>query len=118
MKSLWLDEGGAVLSFELMLLLVGLVIGITIGMVILRDAVISEFQCIAVAVNALNPGYAWADLQYDGNGVSGAMVNGTDASVGTLGIDVGNGVISGDITWGGEVSPLSDSMPTTTIASP
>jgi hypothetical protein len=117
MKSLWLDEGGAILSFELMLLMVTLVIGVSIGMVILRDAIISEFQCIAVAVNALNPGYAWADLAYDGN-LGGAMVNGTDASVTTLDIGVGNGVILGDISWGGEVTPTSDSMPITTIASP
>jgi hypothetical protein len=117
MKSLWLDEGGAILSFELMMLLVGLVIGVSIGMVILRDAVISEYQCVAAAVNSLNPGYAWSDLIYDG-GTSSAMVNGTDASVTTLGIGVGSGVIQDSISSGGEVFPVTDSMPAVTITSP
>jgi hypothetical protein len=119
LKKLWLDEGGAILSFELMLIMVILVIGISIGMVVLRDAVISEFQCIALAVNSLNPGYAYADLLYAGNLGAEAMVNGTDASITTLGIDVANGVILGDIAAGGIVTPAPDTYPSvTTIVSP
>ena len=33
MRSLWLDEGGGVLSFELVLTLVSLLIGISVGIV-------------------------------------------------------------------------------------
>jgi hypothetical protein len=76
LKSLWFDEAGAILSFEFMLLLVILVIGISIGMVILRDAIVSEFQLVAAAVNSLDPGYGWAGLVYTGTS-SGAYVNGS-----------------------------------------
>ena len=39
LKRLWLDEGGAVLSTELILLLVITVIGMVVGLTALRDAV-------------------------------------------------------------------------------
>jgi hypothetical protein len=119
LKKLWSDESGAILSFELMLIMVILVIGSSLGMVILRDAIISEFQCVALAVNSLNPGYAIADLAYAGNlAIPNAMINGTDASITTMAIAVANGVIVGDIAAGGIVTPAPDAMPTTTIVSP
>jgi hypothetical protein len=80
LKGLWLDEGGAILSFEFMLLLVIVVIGISIGMVILRDAIVTEFQLVAAAVNSLDPGYGWGPLTYIGTS-SGAYVNGSQDTV-------------------------------------
>jgi hypothetical protein len=122
LKKLWLDEGGAILSFELMLIMVILVIGITLGMVVLRDAIISEYQCVALAVNALYPGYAIADLQYAGNlAIPNAWIAGSDATSATLAIAPGNGIIIGDISAGGAVTPTPDAwadVAATTIASP
>ena len=80
MKRFWMNESGALLSFELLLLLVIVVIGVSVGMVILRDAVVTDFQNVAAAVNSLDPGYAWSGLAYAGT-MSGAYVNGsTDAT--------------------------------------
>ena len=59
LKKLWLDEGGALLSVELILLVVITVIGISVGMVVLRDAVVTQFQSLAAAVESVDTGYAW-----------------------------------------------------------
>ena len=72
LKSLWLDEGGAVLSLELVLLLVILVIGATVGMVILRDAVVCTYQRVASAVDSIDPGFGWTGLEYVGAGSNSA----------------------------------------------
>lgn len=81
LKKLWMDEGGALLSVELILLIVITVIGITVGMVVLRDAVVAEFQDVAAAVSSIDPGYGWAGLVYtDLNGTTAptnAYVNGS-----------------------------------------
>jgi hypothetical protein len=106
LKKLWLDEGGALLSVELILLVVITVIGITVGMVVLRDAVVCEFQGLAAAVNSIDSGYGWAALVYTGE-TSGAYVNGSiydsdadfTAGLGVIANDVDGGlgqVISGD----------------------
>ena len=96
LKKLWLDEGGAVLSVELILLLVIVVIGISVGMVILRDAVVSEFQWIAAAVNSLDPGYQIAGIGYENAFGPAAYTSSTDASGGILGIGPGIGQIAMD----------------------
>ncbi len=95
LKRLWLDEGGAILSTELILLMVILVIGLTVGMVVLRDAVVSEFQGLAAAVNSIDSGYAWSYLEYLGDN-SSAYVNGSiyDSSADFL---AGDGVIANDV---------------------
>ena len=117
LKNLWLDEGGAVLSFELMLLLVIVVIGVSVGMVILRDAVVSEFQCVAAAINTLNPGYMIADLQYTGTS-STASVDGTDASLATLGIAAGTGQIVDSVVGSGVVAAASETSIPVPVVSP
>ena len=76
LKRLWLDEGGAVLSVELILLIVITVIGVSVGMVVLRDAIVTEFQDLAAAVNSIDTGYAWRALQYTGANDT-AFVNGS-----------------------------------------
>ena len=77
LKKLWLDEGGALLSVELILLIVITVIGISVGMVVLRDAIVTEFQDLAAAINSVDPGYGIAGLSYENlSGTSSAYVNG------------------------------------------
>jgi len=90
LKKLWLDEGGALLSVELILLIVITVIGITVGMVVLRDAVVAEFQDVAAAIDSIDPGYGWAGLTYtDDNsiGSSSAYVDGSAYSSATAAPD-------------------------------
>jgi hypothetical protein len=76
LNKLWLDEGGALLSVELILLIVITVIGITVGMVVLRDAVVTEFQSVAAAMNSVDTGYGWSELEFIGVNSSG-YVNGS-----------------------------------------
>jgi hypothetical protein len=114
LKKLWLDEGGALLSVELILLVVITVIGITVGMVVLRDAVVSEFQDLAAAVNSIDCGYAWSGLTYTDNTVTGAMVNGSvfdPSTQETLGEGLINNVVD-------PVENLCDMQEPVTITSP
>ena len=74
LKRLWLDEGGAILSAELCLIMVLLVIGMVVGLTALRDAVDFQLTDIAAAIAAIDPGYEFNGLQYNGicSGVGGA----------------------------------------------
>jgi hypothetical protein len=65
LKSLWLDEGGAVLSSELILLAVILVIGLSVGMVALRDAVDAQFVELALSIAAIDTSFSYDGLSYD-----------------------------------------------------
>jgi hypothetical protein len=99
LKKLWLDESGALLSMELILLMVITVIGISIGMVVLRDAMVSEFQGLAAAVNSIDPGYGWSSLEYAGINSSG-YVNGStyDSSSEVEGAGLIDNFVTGDNT--------------------
>jgi hypothetical protein len=98
LKKLWMDEGGALLSVELILLVVITVIGITVGMVVLRDAVVSEYQSLAAAVNSIDTGYGWSYLEYAGTN-SSAYVNGS-VYLSSL-EDIGTGLINNSVVGDG-----------------
>jgi Flp pilus assembly pilin Flp len=66
LKRLWLDEGGAILSAELCLIMVLLVIGMVVGLTALRDAVDFQLADIAAAIAAIDPGYEFTGLTYTG----------------------------------------------------
>ena len=76
LKNIWSDESGALLSVELILLMVITVIGITVGMVVLRDAIVTELQDLAAAINSVDAGFGWGQLEY-GSATSSAYVNGS-----------------------------------------
>ena len=65
LKSLWLDEAGAVLSIELILLTVILVIGLTVGMVAVRDAVDAQFVEMALSIAAVDTSFSYDGLLYE-----------------------------------------------------
>jgi hypothetical protein len=65
LKSLWLDEGGAVLSAELILLTVILVIGVSVGMVAVRDAVDAQFVELALSIAAVDTSFGFDGITYD-----------------------------------------------------
>jgi hypothetical protein len=99
LNKLWLDEGGALLSVELILLIVITVIGISVGMVVLRDAVVTAFQDVSAALNSMDPSFSLDGLVYESTSInstgSSATVSGSAYdSVTTVG-DYGNSVVAG-----------------------
>lgn len=91
------------MSTELILLLVITVIGVSVGLVVLRDAVVSELQMVASAINAIDPGFGWTDLVYVNSQGTNSSVNGTLATAGVLGWDIGMGMINDEVVSGGNV---------------
>ena len=67
-KKLWADEGGAILSAELILIMTILVIGLIVGLKTLQDAVVTELADVAGAIGALNQSYAISAVQSCGGG--------------------------------------------------
>jgi hypothetical protein len=108
LRKLWLDEGGAVLTTELILLLVITVIGISVGLVVLRDAVVSELQMVASAINVIDPGFGWTDLVYVNATGTSSAVNASLATVTSLGWDVGTGLINNEVVAGGNYEYAGD----------
>jgi hypothetical protein len=80
LKRLWLDEGGAILSAELLLLMVILVIGLTVGMVAVRDAIDSQLGELALSIAAVDTGFGFTGLAYEDT-----LSNGTTPSSGYVG---------------------------------
>jgi hypothetical protein len=83
-KRLWLDERGAVLSFELILLLAITVIGIalgSVGTVGLANSLIAKFRDVAGAADSLDATYTTSALAYTGNsGNTNAWVGRSDGT--------------------------------------
>jgi len=63
LTQLWKDEAGFVISSELLIIVTIMVIGLIVGMVAVRDAVVQELADVAAAIGAL-------DQSYQYNGVS------------------------------------------------
>lgn len=75
-KELWLDQCGAILSAELVLIMVLLVIGLIVGLTALRDAIALQLGDVAGAVAALDPGFEFGGLTYNSNGAFGGTALG------------------------------------------
>ena len=75
---LWADDAGFVVSTELVLASTLLVIGITVGQVTLRDAVISEIADTASAINDINQSYSYTSVTGHSSSVAGSSF--TDAT--------------------------------------
>jgi hypothetical protein len=61
LQRLWIDQDGFVITSELLLIVTILVIGLIVGMVAVRDAVVQELGDVAAAIGALDQSY-----QYNG----------------------------------------------------
>ena len=57
LSKLWADDGGFIISVELLFIAVILVIGLIAGWANLRVAIITEYMTLGNAILALNPGY-------------------------------------------------------------
>jgi Flp pilus assembly pilin Flp len=77
LKRLWTDEGGAILSAELILIMTILVIGLIVGLKTLQDAVVTELADVAQAIGALNQSYSFTGFQDTGCGTTLAMTPGS-----------------------------------------
>jgi hypothetical protein len=60
MKNLWNDEGGFIISAELILVSTILVVGLIVGLVELQSAVIHELNDVGEAIGSLNQSYSFA----------------------------------------------------------
>ena len=65
LKRLWADEGGAILSAELILIMTMLVIGLITGLHAVQKAVVSELADVAQAIGALNQSYAFTGFKQE-----------------------------------------------------
>lgn len=62
LKKLWNDEGGAIISAELILVLTVLFCGLAVGLVSLRDAVVTELADVGHAIGSLNQTYSFGGV--------------------------------------------------------
>jgi hypothetical protein len=68
---LWNDEGGAILSAELILIMTMLVIGLIVGLHAVQKAIVTELVDVAQAIGSLNQSYIYMGFQAgNGNQVS------------------------------------------------
>ena len=58
MKNFWMDEGGALLSMEAVLLATILVIGVVVGLSALQDAVVQELADVGAAIGSVNQSFS------------------------------------------------------------
>ena len=58
-RKLWNDEAGVIISAELVLILTIVVIGVVVGLVQVRQAVVAEFQDLSLAFSHLNQSYGF-----------------------------------------------------------
>ena len=82
LKKLWLDEGGVVLSTELILVMVILVIGLVTGLTALKTAVVLKLADVAGAVAQIDTSYGFTGSTYDASTASSltsaAYTNGSE----------------------------------------
>ena len=72
LKRLWMDEGGAILTTELILIMVLTVIGLIVGLTALRDAVDYQLADLAAAIAAIDVSYSWSGIAYAATALTGA----------------------------------------------
>lgn len=69
---LWADDAGFIVSTELMIAATLLVIGLLVGQVTLRDAVLSELGDLAQAINDTNQSYSYTSVTGHSSSIAGA----------------------------------------------
>lgn len=79
LKRLWNDQGGAVISIELVLVATIAVLGLIVGMTTLRNSVTNELADLAGAVDDVNQSFQYNGVAGHGSGVAGsAFTDNTD----------------------------------------
>ncbi|UUO08734.1 hypothetical protein M4951_10545 [Blastopirellula sp. J2-11] len=78
---LWRDEEGFIITIELMLIATILVIGILVGLVVIRDAVTAELSDVGGSINEMNQSYTISGIAGPSSAVSGSdFADNTDSN--------------------------------------
>ena len=70
LQTLWADEAGFIISAELVLVATILVIGMIVGLVVIRNQVVQELVDVGQAIGSLSQSYAFAGTKKLGVGWS------------------------------------------------
>ena len=76
LRKLWADEGGFIVSAELVLVATMLVIGMIVGLTVLRNQVVQELGDLAMAIGMISQGYWYPGVEKD----DGSIFAQTDGS--------------------------------------
>ena len=71
LHALWSDETGFIVSAELVLVATAVVIGMTVGLTVLRNQVVQELVDVGQAIGSLNQSYAFAGVAKPGVAFTG-----------------------------------------------
>ena len=74
MRRLWNDEAGFVVSTDLVLISAILVLGLMVGLVSLRDQVVTELADVGYAFALLNQSYTWSSVTGHTSTVAGSAM--------------------------------------------
>jgi hypothetical protein len=119
LKRLWQDQGGAVVTPEIVLIATVLIIGMMVGLKSVRDAVVTEMADLAQGVSNIDQSFSYSGVDGHSGGQAGAFYydgldfcdtagdadwDGTLATEprGSKGVNVAMPVI---FTFGGEQAP-------------
>ena len=103
---LWADEGGAVLSAELILIMTILVIGSIVGLKTLQTAIVTELADVAAAVSALDQSFSFSGSQAGSTNQGVTGLQGTTTLVSTPG-----STFVGPQSGGNTVVPTTTGLP-------
>lgn len=79
----WQEQDGVLISLEMILAAIMLVLGMIVGMQVLRDAAAQELADLGMAIGAINNSFVIAGIAGPANGGTGSSVSGstfTDAT--------------------------------------
>jgi Flp pilus assembly pilin Flp len=74
LRTLWKDDGGAVLAIEFILFVVIVLFGLIVGYVAVRNAIVAELSAVASAVADLSVCFSFAGLTNCEASVCGSVV--------------------------------------------
>ena len=73
MQRLWMDEGGFVVSSELILIATIAVLGLMVGLSTVRDQVVSELADVANAIGNINQSYSYSGITGHSSSTAGTV---------------------------------------------
>jgi len=77
MKKLWNDDAGFILSAEAVFLFTIMVLGVTVGMVAVRNATVGGLVGVANAISSINTSYSYTGFSTCGATTSGSSYSGS-----------------------------------------
>ena len=77
MRTLWIDETGFIVSAEMILVASIVVLGMIVGMTVVRDTMITELSDTATAIGQMNQSYSFGGARGSGSSIAGSFF--TDA---------------------------------------